>query len=251
MLARIGLLICVLTLCAGAAHATYLYNWVSPGIHYISSPDPLADPADGIAPIPDGADIYTGIWWAMDDTTTYFRMDLADQPIGGDADVYGIYIHDHDNSANPSLGDPRMPPEFAYPYPGPIAPWHGGGIDFFITNNLVNGFFPPELHVWNGTGYTVTGSPTNGITFNQTPNGNGTGWSLEWALSNTDPYLQPYTTDLSQQDYYFWGASLTQHLGPTTSLDIAGPGGPTPEPTTMALLGLGLGGLWLKRRRKA
>jgi hypothetical protein len=249
MMKRLLLLSVVVVVVASGAHAAYLFDWSTPSAHMLFQPDPTGDPADGIMPTA-GADIYTGIWWGMNLTTTYFRMDLAAQPVGGSADIYGIYVHDNHNSLDPSVGHAEMPGEFAYTFGNGPAPWHGGGIDWFITSRMINGFFDPTLYVWNGgPNYVAYGGPANGITFNSQSNGTG-GWSLEWALSNTNPDL-PYA-DLALQDYHWWGATLSQHNGVTTSLDIApnSVGDSTPEPTTMALLGLGLGGLWLRRRKK-
>ena len=114
------------------------------------------------------------------------------------------------------------------------------GIDYFILNNLSAGpgLGPTQSYVWNGAGYTQTGAPANSILFQQ---GVQFGqYSLEWAIPNSQ----------LATDYAFYGATISLHGDTPMTVDITNQG-VTPEPTTLALLGLGLGGMWLKRRRKA
>ena len=224
MTVRVCLLTCLLLLVAGAAQASYLFNLDASNPHEVFVPDPVN------GSLPGGADITSGVWWATDNTTyDYFRMDLRAQPVGGDTDLYGIYIHDL-TASNPTAGDFDMPPELT-----------SVGLNNFITSRLVNGILPPQQYIWNGSSYTITTSPGNNIVFQQQQDPDHSGdYVLEWQI----PISQ------LPSNFAFYGATMSQHLGVQTTQDLTGPG-VTPEPTTMALLGLGLGGIWFKRRRTA
>jgi len=232
MFTRIGLLIGVLALCAGAAHATYLFDWSTPGPHILTVTDPSGDSDPGLNT---GADI-TQVLWARDLNNTYFRMDLLNGYAG--ANLYGIYLADLSGPGSPG-GDHNVPTNL-----------DGSNVSYFTTvpRNADYLNSPPELrqYVWNtGTSsFDMTTNPANNIVFQVSPyptyNIPGV-VTLEWQIPNTQ----------LPNSYAFWGGTMSWSSGDVRhTVDITNQG-VTPEPTTLALLGLGLGGMWFKRRRKA
>jgi hypothetical protein len=169
--------------------------------------------------------------WARDDNNTYFRMDLLNGLPG--TSLYGIYVHDL--SSGGTAGNFYMPQEL-----------DSEGITFFTTIPRNSDYlWSPDRFVWNtGTNsFDQTAGPA-GVTFQATPyptyNIPGT-VTLEWQIANSQ----------LPNDFAFWGATMhwNSELQRQT-VDITD-AGVTPEPTTLALLGIGLGGVFLKRRRKA
>lgn len=205
-----------LVMVAGAANAAYLYDWDSPGPHMVF----VADPDDQPTP---GKDILSGIWWATDLNYHYFRMDMQAPPSLTDAgDIYGIYIDSQVGGSAPLF--PYVPDEIS-------------GIDYIVDAhwNQLDDFDPVHRHLWTGVTFNSTNLFTlPGALFQNTENG---GQSLEWRL----PFAQ------LPINFAFIGAVIDVGAGKTT-WDIT-EWGNTPEPTTMALLAMGLGGLYLKRRR--
>jgi hypothetical protein len=91
-------------------------------------------------------------------------------------------------------------------------------------------------HQWHPAGLFMEG-PLDPTWYQATENG---GTTLEWRIPVT--YVPG--------NYSYWGAVVQMTGGDTTTLDITGRG-ETPEPTTLALLGIGLGGLIARRRRRS
>jgi len=208
---------------SGVANAAYMFDWTASQPHMVFVPDPSDTGGSG------GYDILSGIWWGMDADYQYFRMDLKAYPtvVTDQGDIYGIYV-----DAVPGVGGTTpmwMPTELS-----------GQGIDLAIIADFVNGFGDDEqVFMWNGASWVLLPDSA----WNEQPNGSG-GYSLEWRIAAN--YMDVYGTPAPS----FWGAVVDEYPSPTTTLDITDKG-VTPEPTTMALLGLGLGGLYLKRRRKS
>lgn len=218
MAIRAVLLIGMLTLLASGAHA-YMYTWDVNAPHVEFYPDPN----DSVGP--GGRDILSGIWWAWDVQADiyYFRMDLEAPPTLSDAgDIYGIYI-DSGPGGSGAL-NAYVPSELT-------------GVDYIIDShwNQIDGFFSPHFHQWTGGG--PVGWDTNA---GGTPTFANSGATLEWSIPGAS----------LPDNFTFWGGIIDTGGGVVTTWDLA-EGGPTPEPTTLALLGLGLGGLYLRRRRAA
>jgi len=114
----------------------------------------------------------------------------------------------------------------------------GAGIDFVALVSFNNNFVSPALYQWDGSSW-VDISSLAGLTF--TRQAVGSDYGLEWAFNQG---ILPSVLDPSWHSISFWGSSV---IGGSAQ-DITDQG-ITPEPTTLALLGLGLGGLYLRRRR--
>jgi hypothetical protein len=194
----------------------------------------LADPTGDHNPGANtGADI-TQMMWARDLNNTYFRMDLYDGNAG--ASIYGIYVDDNAGPGSPT-GDSAMPAEY-----------DGEDISYFTTVRRNNDYLiwspEPRQYVWNTmtNSFDLTNNPANGILFQVSPYpsfGNPGTVTLEWQIPNAQ----------LPTEYSFWAGTMSYDLsGQRRTVDITG-AAVTPEPTTLALLGLGVGGIFLKRRR--
>ncbi len=204
---------------AGAAQAGYLYN----GSPAVSLSDPV-DPA-----LSGGRDILN-VSFAQDASHYYFRISLREAPsyLGTNyAGIYGIYIDYQPGGAN--YGDTTYIPSGMQ------------GVDYIVDTHFnrlgTNEFDGWDVHYgWNGTGFSIKAP----VAQQETEDG---GKTLE---------LQILKSDIPATEFTLWAA--THDLGSAVQTydlapDTATQGLHVPEPTTLAVLGLGgLAGL-LRRRR--
>lgn len=180
-----------------------------------------------------GRDISDGVWWQMDDTYHYFRMELEGSPTspGNFASIYGIYLDDLAGG----------PPGADFDY----VPSTFDGIDIIVDGHFADDSGSPDsgvgldvahLHVWNPVAddYTQTDLAASEYYFEFDGASTGT---LDWRLAKT------YFDDPS---FIICGATHT-NVGITFDTTDCKR---TPEPTTMALMGLGLAGIAVVRRRR-
>jgi len=215
------LIVLIAALSAGAANAAFLFDWTAVQPHKVQLLDPTGDQLTG-----SGSDI-TAVWWGAN-SHEYLRLDLDVQPTQfNHGDIYGVYV-DIDPLAS---GSPAswLPTEL-----------NSEGIDFAVIIDFANDFLSPHLLQWN-TG-TLTWDDLGGVTF--TREAVGGDYGLEWRFAQG--YL-PSVIEPGWHPVSFWGG-VNVSGGPTLDLTEEAT---TPEPTTLALLGLGLGGMYLRRRRRS
>lgn len=211
-------------------------SWGSPTI-----PDPYDDDVDGPASW-DGRDIYQGAWWKRGATYDYFRLDLAGAPHDTQYDwavVYGMYL---DGVAGGAPGtDSYVPNELSNI--DFVIDWHPSPADVSADALLDPGSGGNQyhFHAWNGSSWNTVNlaSTEYWISFNdgdESPGNNTIQWRI--ALASLPSV------------YDFTGASHDLASDEPTTFDLTDTER-VPEPTTMALMGLGLAGLaaWRKRRR--
>ena len=193
------------------ADAAYLYDWDS-GSNVVLSIDPVGD-------APPAQDIL-GLWWGRDDTSMYLRMDLAAPPVASTEICYGIYA-----DVMPGYGSP---PNY-YRVPDQLS-----DVDYYISAFFDGTGVVGWAHQWHPAGlFMETQLPPGYV--QATENG---GRTIEWLV----PYAYPGGV------YPYWGAVVQANFQDTLTMDITSQMF-TPEPSTLALLALGAGGLYLKRRR--
>ncbi len=207
--------------------------------------DPLNDDVDGPGSF-DGRDIYQGVWWVRGATYDYFRMDLAGAPHDTQYDwavVYGIYMDGVGAAGASGASDSYVPVELT-------------GIDFIVDWHPDVASVPDDAllnpgtggnafhwHVWNQGGGTWSTSALTSfdywVSFDDV---------TETAGKNTIQWRIPLASLPSTYD--FTGATHDLASSTPTTFDLTEPPYRTPEPATMALMGLGLAGLAAIRRRK-
>ncbi|MBD3292676.1 MAG: hypothetical protein GF393_07100, partial [Armatimonadia bacterium] len=168
-----------------------------------------------------GRDISPGLWWQMDSTYHYFRMELEASPSspGNFASIYGIYL---DDLAGGPLGTdidyvPAVYDGVDIILDGHFSDQSGSG-DTDMSLDIAH------LHIWNpGTDdYDVTNLAATEYYFDFDKSGADTG-TLDWRVAKTN---------FDDDSFLVCGSA---HTNVGISFDTT-ECRRTPEPTTMALM---------------
>lgn len=211
----------------------------------LSVADPYNDDVDGPGNW-DGRDIYQGVWWERDDTYDYFRIDLAGAPHDTEYDwavVYGVYMHGGMGTGAPGT-DSYVPVQLSDInwvvdwHPDPAGVSDGALMNPGSTQNEVH------FHTYDQTLDTWSTSDLNAadyyIAFDDVNEGAGRN-TIQFRLDRA-VYGLPSV-------YTFTGASHDLASDNPTTFDITG-SATTPEPASMALMGLALAGMAAFRKRR-
>ena len=192
----------------------------------------------------DGRDIYSGVWWQRDGGYEYFRMDLAGSPddenINDWAELYSIMLDTGPGGAD-STDANYVPTGFS-------------GVDYIMDIHLADqgatsdsGLTLTDVH--RHTWSPVTGFSTEQLLItpteywvNFTGNGVGTNSGSIW-------WRTPLANIGENPTYRLCG--VTHEIGDAAQPWDSTECKVTPEPASMALMGLGLLGLvGIRKRRK-
>jgi len=202
---------------ASAAHAAFMTSYGTPIID-----DPDNDNLDDVNNYHEITEVYFG----QDAANYYFRIDVLTAPAGTQItyDEYAIYIDaDNDNTTGADgTGQDYMPDAYF-------------GIEYILDLHWLNagGNWDAD-HFHTNTAGNLFDTNTTALTVQTSENG---GRSIELAIPKTYLPLGPWTV---------YAATQQAQGGATSDTTV---GVQVPEPATVALVGLGLAGLFARRRR--